>query len=124
MAPSRRKRDGRSSRASQESAVMASSPLPSPANQWLDDGAPESAQQPALSFPVVCIGASAGGLEAFTQLLAGLPTDSGMAFVLVSHLSPSHARHLAEILAPATPMPGGEGKGEPRVQPNRVDVIP
>src|SRR5881394_1527793 len=123
MAPSRRKRDGRSSRASQGSAAVASSPPSSPANQRLDDVAPESAQ-PALSFPVVCIGASAGGLEAFTQLLAGLPTDTGMAFVLVSHLSPSHASHLAEILSRATRMPVEEVKDEPRVQPNRVYVIP
>src|SRR4051812_25110157 len=124
MAPSRRKRDRRSSRASHGSAVDVSSPPPSPASQRLDDIAPESAQQPALPFPIVCIGASAGGLEAFTQLLAGLPTDSGMAFVLVSHLSPSHASHLAEILSRATRMPVEEVKDEPRVQPNRVYVIP
>src|SRR5262245_44936910 len=57
----------------------------------LEDVAPEPLQAPALPFPVVCVGASAGGLEAFTQLLESLPTDTGMAFVLVSHLSPSHA---------------------------------
>jgi two-component system CheB/CheR fusion protein len=80
--------------------------------------------QPALPFPVVCVGASAGGLEAFTQLLSALPTDTGMAFVLVSHLSPSHASHLAEILSRATSMPVNEVKDEPKVQPNCVYVIP
>src|SRR5438874_12556485 len=79
---------------------------------------------PALSFPVVCVGASAGGLEAFTQLLSALPTDTGMAFVLVSHLSPFHASHLAEILSRATRMPVTEVKDEPKVQPNSIYVIP
>src|SRR6267143_1317636 len=80
------------------------------------DGVP----QPALPFPVACVGASAGGLEAFTQLLSTVPTDTGMAFVLVSHLSPSHASHLAEILSRATAMPVNEAKDEP----NHVYVIP
>src|SRR4051812_13198332 len=89
------------------------------------DGAASSAlAQPALPFPVVCIGASAGGLEAFTQLLGALPANTGMAFVLVSHLSPSHASHLAEILARATRMPVTEVKDGAKVQPNRVYVIP
>ncbi len=92
------------------------------------DAEPETVQdvvpQPALPFPVVCVGASAGGLEAFTQLLSALPTDTGMAFVLVSHLSPSHASHLAEILSRATQLPVNEVKDEPKVQPNSVYVIP
>src|SRR2546428_9717655 len=85
---------------------------------------PELHPQPALSFPVVCVGASAGGLEAFTQLLSTVPTDTGMAFVLVTHLSPTHASHLAEILSRATRMPVNEVKDEPQVQPNCVYVIP
>ena len=89
-----------------------------------DDVAPDTVTAPALAFPVVCIGASAGGLEAFTQLLEGIPTDTGMAFVLVSHLSPSHASHLADILSRSTRMPVQEVKDEPKVQPNRVYVIP
>ena len=50
-------------------------------------------------FPVVGIGASAGGLEASTQLLKHLPPDTGMAFVLVQHLDPTHASALTEILS-------------------------
>ncbi|MGB7838193.1 MAG: chemotaxis protein CheB, partial [Terrimicrobiaceae bacterium] len=46
--------------------------------------------EPVPSFPVAGIGASAGGLEAFVQLLKGLPPDTGMAFVLVQHLDPKH----------------------------------
>src|SRR5215468_8738328 len=52
-------------------------------------------------FPVVGIGASAGGLEAFRQLLEHLPTDTGMAFVLVQHLDPKRESILAELLSKA-----------------------
>jgi two-component system CheB/CheR fusion protein len=51
------------------------------------------------SFPIVGIGASAGGLEAFRELLEHLPVDTGMAFVLVSHLDPTHKSILTELLA-------------------------
>ena len=57
------------------------------------------------NFPVAGIGASAGGLEAFVQLLKGLPTDTGMAFVLVQHLDPKHDSQLAGLLERATQMP-------------------
>ena len=77
-----------------------------------------------LPFPVVGIGASAGGLEAFTQLLRALPVDTGMAFVLVQHLAPTRASMLAEILARATKMPVMEVHDEPAVAANHVYVIP
>src|SRR6266487_2581854 len=117
MAPPRRSSgEGRRTSAAQPdtSAPAVASPE--------DDGSDHS--QPALPFPVVCVGASAGGLEAFTQLLGALPTDTGMAFVLITHLSPSHASHLAEILSRATQMPVTEVKDEALVQPNCVYVIP
>ena len=76
------------------------------------------------SFPIVGVGASAGGLEAFTQLLKALPMDTGMAFVLIQHLAPSHASALAEILSRATKMPVAEVQDEPTIEPNRVYVIP
>src|SRR5712691_7336268 len=117
MAPSRRSGEGR-----RHSAARPDTPAPAAAPPTEDDGSDHS--QPALSFPVVCVGASAGGLEAFTQLLGALPTDTGMAFVLVTHLSPSHASHLAEILSRATRMPVTEVKDESTVQPNSVYVIP
>jgi two-component system, chemotaxis family, CheB/CheR fusion protein len=75
-------------------------------------------------FPVVGIGASAGGLEAFTQLLESLPGDTGMAFVLIQHLDPSHVSHLPEILAPATPMPVVSVEDGLELRPNHVYVIP
>jgi two-component system CheB/CheR fusion protein len=76
------------------------------------------------SFPIVGVGASAGGLEAFTQLLKALPVDAGMAFVLVQHLAPTHTSALAEILSRATKMPVTEVQDELTVEPNHVYVIP
>jgi two-component system CheB/CheR fusion protein len=78
----------------------------------------------AGAFPIVGVGASAGGLEAFTQMLGAMPVDTGMAFVLVQHLAPKHASMLAEILSRTTAMPVTEVHDEPRVKPNRVYVIP
>ena len=75
-------------------------------------------------FPVVGIGASAGGLEAATQLLKHLPTDTGMGFVLVQHLDPAHESALAQILGRATSMPVCEVTPNLPVEPNRVYVIP
>jgi two-component system, chemotaxis family, CheB/CheR fusion protein len=75
-------------------------------------------------FPVVGIGASAGGLEAFTQLLIHLPIDTGMAFVLVQHLDPSQKSLLSEILSRTTQMPVCEVQNGITVEPNHVYVIP
>ena len=76
------------------------------------------------AFPVVAIGASAGGLEAFTAMLGSLESDTGMAFVLVQHLQPAHRSMLAEILSNATKMPVSEVTQGMEVAPNRVYVIP
>ncbi|MHB8303677.1 MAG: chemotaxis protein CheB, partial [Acidobacteriaceae bacterium] len=76
------------------------------------------------SFPVVAIGASAGGLEAYTDFFHALPLDTGMAFVLIQHLDPKHHSLLAEILSKATRMPVDEVKSGTRIKPNRVYVIP
>ncbi len=76
------------------------------------------------SFPIVAVGASAGGLEAYTEFFHALPMDTGMAFVLVQHLDPSHHSLLAEILSKATKMPVDEVKSGIRIRPNRVYVIP
>lgn len=73
---------------------------------------------------VVAIGASAGGLEAFTQLLSHLPPDTGMAFVLIQHLDPSHLSMLSEILTRTTDMPVNEVQDGMAIAPNCVYVIP
>jgi two-component system, chemotaxis family, CheB/CheR fusion protein len=73
---------------------------------------------------VVGVGASAGGLEAFEQLLRALPEDTGMAFVLVQHLAPKHESILSELLGRSTRMTVNEVIEGTAVQPNRVYVIP
>ncbi|MFB2768913.1 chemotaxis protein CheB [Pelatocladus sp. BLCC-F211] len=75
-------------------------------------------------FPIVGIVASAGGLEAFTQLLSHLPIDTGMAFVLIQHLDPNQKSLLSEILAKTTQMPVHEVQNGMLVEPNQVYIIP
>ena len=65
-------------------------------------------RSPSALFPIVGIGASAGGLEAFTELLKHLPLDTGMGFVLVQHLAPQHESMLTEVLSRATRLPVAE----------------
>ena len=76
------------------------------------------------SLTIVGVGASAGGLEAFTELLSHLPDDTGLAFVLIQHLDPSHESHLTELLSKASKMPVSEVTGETRAEANHVYVIP
>jgi chemotaxis methyl-accepting protein methylase/signal transduction histidine kinase/chemotaxis response regulator CheB len=76
------------------------------------------------SFPIVGVGASAGGLEAFTQLLGRLPDHTGMAFVLIQHLDPTRASFLAEALGRATRMPVVQAEAGATIAPDHVYVIP
>ncbi|MGE5472377.1 MAG: chemotaxis protein CheB [Bacteroidota bacterium] len=75
-------------------------------------------------FPVVGIGASAGGLEAFEQFFRHIRPDSGMAFVLVPHLDPGHASMLDDILQRVAPIPVVEASDQLKIVPNRVYIIP
>jgi two-component system CheB/CheR fusion protein len=75
-------------------------------------------------FPIVGIGASAGGLEAFTELLRFLPVDTGMAYVFVQHLTPTHESLLTDLLARATQMPVSEVRESMEVCADHVYVIP
>ena len=75
-------------------------------------------------FPVVGVGASAGGLEAFKKLLKAIPIDSGMAFVLVQHLDPNHESLLPDILQKFTKTPVVEIVDDTKVYPNHIYVIP
>jgi two-component system CheB/CheR fusion protein len=76
------------------------------------------------SFPIVGVGASAGGLEAFTELLESLPLDTGMAFVLVQHLDPQHESALPQLLSRVTSLPVHEITHGLQVEANHVYVIP
>src|SRR5271165_7691294 len=78
----------------------------------------------ALTFPIVGIGASAGGLEACQVLLKTLPTNLRMAYVFVPHLDPSRESAFREILARASSMPVMEVQNGMRVEPDHVYVIP
>jgi two-component system CheB/CheR fusion protein len=94
-------------------------PLPDDADDTLD-----VAQPGDDAFPIVGIGASAGGLEAFRQLLDELPADTGMAFVLIQHLDPKHESKLVELLEKVSSMPIHEATEGVPVAANQVYVIP
>src|SRR2546428_12203469 len=122
------KRDHRNGRASKVVASSARSKArkPKPANASRKRHRAEVAVHPpgaAAAFPIVGIGASAGGLEAFTELLRHLPLDTGMGFVLVQHLDPVRHSSLTELLAKATRLPVCEVTRHSRVEPDHIYVI-
>ena len=75
-------------------------------------------------FPIVGIVASAGGLEAFSQLLSHLPINTGMAFVMIQHMLPNGESLLTKILARVTKMLVSQVQNGMLVEPDRVYVIP
>jgi two-component system CheB/CheR fusion protein len=77
-----------------------------------------------LDFPVVGVGASAGGLAAIKTLLEGLPSQPDMAFVVVLHLSPTHESNAAAILQMSTRMPVAQVTGRMKIERDHVYVIP
>ncbi len=83
----------------------------------------QSATELRAACPVVAIGASAGGLEAFKSFFASVPADCGLAFVLVQHLSPDHPSIISELLAAATAMPITSVTEPRKIEPNHVYVI-
>jgi two-component system CheB/CheR fusion protein len=97
------------------------------------DGEKESAAQPKLmvvgesgeadGFAIVGVGASAGGLEAFSQLLRAMPKEPGLAIVFVQHMAPDHESALATLLASATGMPVVQPSQNIELEANHVYVI-
>ncbi|HEV2500801.1 MAG TPA: chemotaxis protein CheB [Terriglobia bacterium] len=87
---------------------------------------PKQSAAPAERYlcPTVGIGASAGGLEALTDLLKHLPADTGMGFIVVQHLAPQHQSMLTELLARAAKIPVTEATDLEKVKPDHVYVIP
>jgi two-component system CheB/CheR fusion protein len=75
-------------------------------------------------FPIVGIGASAGGVEALEEFFRNIPVDSGMAFVVIQHLSPDHKGMMPEILQRTTPMKVIQAADNMVVFPNHVYIIP
>jgi two-component system CheB/CheR fusion protein len=89
-----------------------------------EPASPEDGAVRGTAHPIVGIGASAGGLEAFRLLLKNLPPDTDLAFVLVQHLDPGHESMLTSLLSKATQMPVTEVKEGMRAEPNHVYIIP
>lgn len=87
-----------------------------------DDGPPSPERKNDLL--IAAVGASAGGIEAFTELMSNLATDTGMAFVLVQHLDPEHHSMLTELISKKTTMRVKEVTNGMTVEPNNVYVIP
>ena len=88
----------------------------------VESSAPEM-QPPALAYPVVAIGASAGGLLAVRELLESLDPETGMSFVLVTHLSPDHKSFLTEIVDRYTRMPVMAAANGVRPEPNHLYIL-
>ncbi|MDW7773669.1 MAG: chemotaxis protein CheB [Desulfobulbaceae bacterium] len=84
----------------------------------------EGTSRSGKPLPIVGIGASAGGLEAFEAFFAAMPPDSGIAFVLVSHLDPNHVSIMPELIRKRTKMQVLQIKDGMRVQPDTVYVVP
>jgi two-component system CheB/CheR fusion protein len=89
----------------------------------IDDKAPIQILSENL-FPVVGVGASAGGLEAFKELVKAIPEDSGMAYIFIQHLSPKYESMLTEILQKGTNLPVLEIADNMKVVPNHIYIIP
>jgi two-component system, chemotaxis family, CheB/CheR fusion protein len=83
----------------------------------------EEHRKPLLEYPVVGIGASAGGLQAFQELLRSLDSHTGMAFALITHLAPDQKSYLTEILAQSTKMPVFPIEPGVRPEPNHLYVL-
>ena len=77
-----------------------------------------------LDFPVVGIGASAGGLQALLRFFENMPADNGMAFVIIMHLSPRHESNADSVLQRATKMPVVQVTKPQPIQKNHIYVIP
>jgi two-component system CheB/CheR fusion protein len=102
-------------------------PLKISDTQDLRDALPDPAQTSRLEGSVVCvvgIGASAGGLEACQRFLAAMPDASGMAFILIQHLDPTHESLLVELLSKATTMPVSQATDGMALENNHLYVIP
>jgi chemotaxis response regulator CheB len=87
------------------------------------EGSPIILEKPN-GFLVVGIGASAGGIQALKEFFENTPSDSGMAYVVILHLSPDHDSKLAEVLQAATTMPVKQVTEREKVEPDHVYVVP
>src|ERR1700712_11024 len=89
---------------------------------------PDSRESPglipsSLTFPVVGIGGSAGGLQALLRFFQGMPERPGMAFVVILHLARDHESNVAAILQRVTTLPVSQVTSSVAIEPNHVYVI-
>src|SRR4051794_40130981 len=94
-----------------------------PSDSGADRPQRQDIQPSHLNFPVVGIGASAGGLQAVQQFFEHMPADNGMAFVVVLHLSPDHQSSAGKVIAARTKMPVIQLTSATPIQRNHVYVI-
>ena len=87
-------------------------------------GSEVSGKTGSSQFPIVGIGASAGGLEALEQFFTSTPKDTGMAFVVIQHLDPTHVGIMPELLQRSTQMKVLQVTDHLQIKPNQVYVIP
>src|SRR5712691_781481 len=124
--------DGRRRRAAKTAGGTRSFRLPASAfrsrhdRRTMDDSSEKRFVKVAAEnqFLVVGVGASAGGLEAFERLFRPMATDTGMAFVLMTHLARQHASALPEIVGRYTKMPVRSARDRIEVEPNHVYTCP
>lgn len=86
--------------------------------------APAEPMNRRQGIPIVGLGASAGGLKALESFFREMPAETGMAFVVITHLHPQHESHMAELLQKHTLMPTTQVNGRVKVEPNHIYVIP
>jgi two-component system, chemotaxis family, CheB/CheR fusion protein len=84
---------------------------------------PDDLIQSMPGFLIVGLGASAGGIEALREFFTYVPADSGIAYVVILHLSPDHESQLANVLQTVTPLPVSQVTESVRVEPNHVYVV-
>jgi two-component system CheB/CheR fusion protein len=101
-----------------------SSPKPTRKTKKIEAKVPVEPSNREKGLTVVGIGASAGGLEALSAFFSALPSDTGMAFVVITHLHPEHESHMAELLQRNTRMPTMQITERTAVEANHVYVIP
>ncbi|HEX5127781.1 MAG TPA: chemotaxis protein CheB, partial [Rhodocyclaceae bacterium] len=97
--------------------------MDNPAVPALDPEEDDNFRASELDFPIVGIGASAGGLMALIHLFEHMPHDTGMAFVIILHLSPTHESHSDEILQRNTKMPVMQVTETVPIEPNHIYII-
>jgi two-component system CheB/CheR fusion protein len=84
----------------------------------------ETERPPALPYLLAAVGASAGGVEAYIQLIGALAPDTGIAYVLIPHLLPSRKSHMVEILSRHTQMPIVAIEDGTTPQPDQISIVP